>query len=598
MSLDQHSRLAGRPGEWPGDEPPSASGSTPAGPGPTSPADLDRALRRLRDSARVFARLAPREKASLLRASRELFHAGAAEMVELGCRAKGIEPRSSLAGEDWFSGPAISIRALRLFERALEDVADAGAPRLDAGDIQPFGEGRTRVRLVPHDGYDRALFPRLSCDAWLAARRSAAEVRERQARFYRQRDPEGRVVLVLGAGNVGSISILDVLYHSFVEGAVCLLKMSPVNAYLGPCFERALAPLVGRGFLALAYGGPEVGAYLTSHADVDAIHVTGSVETHDRIVWGEPGPERAARKEAGTPLIHKPVTSELGNVSPVLVVPGDYSDRELDAAARSIAGMVVHNASFNCNAAKLIVTARGFAQRGELLSRVRRVFAETPTRFAYYPGARARFDALVGVAGSADVARHGDDSAGRLPWTLISNLDPGSDSPLFETEPFCSIVSETALVATDAAEFLPLATRFCNEKVWGTLNTMLVTPRSAEQDAGVRAAVERAITELRYGTVGVNVWPAVGYGLCTPPWGGYPGATLDDVESGIGWGHNAFLLDEVEKVVLRGPLVDVPEPFWYPGHRRLRELGEKLARLEAGPSVGGVLGAAWAAFRR
>jgi len=155
---------------------------------------------------------------------------------------------------------------------------------------------------------------------WLEPGVDADHLADAQASFYKQRDPEGRVALVLGAGNVASIPVLDVIYKSFVEGAVCALKMSPVNAYLGPYFELALAPLISRGFLRIFYGGAEVGAFLTQHAAVAEMHITGSTETHDRIVWGEAGAEREARKRSATPLFSKPVTSELGNVTPVLVV--------------------------------------------------------------------------------------------------------------------------------------------------------------------------------------------------------------------------------------------------------------------------------------
>jgi aldehyde dehydrogenase (NAD(P)+) len=293
----------------------------------------------------------------------------------------------------------------------------------------------------------------------------------------------------------------------------------------------------------------------------------------------------------------KRVTSELGNVSPVLVVPARYSQRELDAAARSIAGMVVHNASFNCNAAKMIVTARDWPQREELLRRIAATLAKTPSRRAYYPGAFERYASLLDSADAARVERFGEAGDGKLPWTLIAGLDPRLDSPLFQREPFCSIFSETTLLATDPAEFLVEATQFANERLWGTLNAMLVAPNAVVRDVALRPALERAVSALRYGTVGINIWPATGYGLGAPPWGGYPGATLKDVQSGIGWGHNAFMLDHVEKVVIESPLVSFPEPFWYPGHAHLRELGAALGGIEAAPSIPGVLRAAWAAIR-
>jgi aldehyde dehydrogenase (NAD(P)+) len=111
-------------------------------------------------------------------------------------------------------------------------------------------------------------------------------------------------------------------------------------------------------------------------------------------------------------------------------------------------------------------------------------------------------------------------------------------------------------------------------------------------------AVDRALVNLRYGTVSVNAWPAVGYGLGAPVWGGAPGATLADAQSGLGWGHNALLLDSVHKVVLRAPLLAFPDPFWCPGHRRLRELGRAISEHEASPRPLTAARAAWAGLRR
>lgn len=518
-------------------------------------------------------------------------------MVELGNRGKGVDPRDPTAGEEWLSGPAISIRALRLFADSLRDVAERGAPHIDAGRVERTNDGRTHVVLTPHDSFDQALFRGWRCTAWLEPEVLPQRISDVQASFYRQRDPEGRVVLVLGAGNVGSISVLDVLYHSFVEGAVCILKMSPVNGYLGPLYEQAFRPLVAAGYLAIVQGGADVGEYLTQHPAIDAIHVTGSVDTHDHIVWGPPGPERERRRRDGEPLSKKRITSELGNVSPVLVVPAEYSDRELDAAAESIVGMATHNASFNCNAAKMVLTARGFRQRDELLSRIRAVFARTPTRTAFYPGAEQRFGNLLAAAADAKIERIGETGPGQLPWTLVSSLDPELDSALFRVEPFCSIMSETALPADDAADFLPLATRFANERLWGTLNAMLIAPESVERDPTLRRALDDAVRSLRYGTVTVNVWPACAYGLGAPPWGGYPGATLADVQSGIGWSHNTLLLDHVQKVVLTGDLLAFPRPIWFPGHAHMRELGRAMCDVEATRSLRAVARAGWAALR-
>ena len=53
------------------------------------------------------------------------------------------------------------------------------------------------------------------------------------------------------------------------------------------------------------------------------------------------------------PIFTKPITSELGNVSPVIIMPYLYTAGDLWYAARSVASQVTNNASFNCNAAKM-----------------------------------------------------------------------------------------------------------------------------------------------------------------------------------------------------------------------------------------------------
>ena len=60
------------------------------------------------------------------------------------------------------------------------------------------------------------------------------------------------------------------------------------------------------------------------HPLVGDVHVTGSDKTHDAIVFGA-GEEGARRKAANDPVLTKPVSCELGNVSPVVVVPGVWT---------------------------------------------------------------------------------------------------------------------------------------------------------------------------------------------------------------------------------------------------------------------------------
>ena len=122
-------------------------------------------------------------------------------------------------------------------------------------------------------------------------------LRRERARFYRQPDHDGRVVLVLGAGNIAAIAPMDVITKMFNEGKVVLVKIKPVNAYLGPYIEEAFAEAIRQKFLAVVYGGADEGRYLVYHRDIDEVHITGSDKTHDNIVWRPPGPEPDTRMQ-------------------------------------------------------------------------------------------------------------------------------------------------------------------------------------------------------------------------------------------------------------------------------------------------------------
>jgi len=277
--------------------------------------------------------------------------------------------------------------------------------------------------------------------------------------------------------------------------------------------------------------------------------------------------------------VKKPVTSELGNVSPAVVVPGAYDDSDVEHAAKTIVGSFTFNAAFNCNATKLVVTPRGSALRERLLAAIHRQFEAIPPRRAYYPGAREAYEKHT--RGPGRLVEFGTPREGELPWAFVRDLEAASDAACFREEPFCSVMSEVAIGSDDPVAFLDEATRFLNDQVFGTLNVMLLASASTERDPAVAKALDRATRELRYGSVCINVWPAVAYGVGTLPWGGHPSGTLENVGSGLGVGHNALLLEGVEKSVLRGPLQAFPKPLWYPQHRTLDRVASALCDYEA-----------------
>jgi len=561
-----------------------------------SRARLDEILATLKDNATAFARLPPAEKASLLRACMPRLQAVAPQWVAAATEAKGLGLHSPAASEEWLGGPMATMRNLRLLAESLDRIAAGHKPGPDDSRVRVGADGRTEVEVFPSTAIESALYAGFTATVRMEPGLSPADVRRRQAAFYDQRAPEGGVSLVLGAGNVASIPPMDALYKMIFDGHVCLVKLNPVNEYLQPFFEEALEPLVSRGFLRFVRGSAEEGAYLVNHPLVDDVHITGSDRTHDRIVWGTTEEEQARRKAEGKPLLTKPISSELGCVTPVVVVPGPYTDAELQFVAENIATMVANNASCNCNAGKMIVLGRTWPQRADLMRRVKAVLATVPPRKAYYPGAFDRYTHLVGDR-TEGVTKLGEASGEVLPWTVVEGLDPKSGDRLFTTEPFCPIVSQTTLPDGHADTFLDEARRFCNDTLWGTLSAVVIIHPRSEAVPEVGAALARFVAEVRYGAVGINHWSALAYALVSTPWGAHPSSTLDNIQGGLGWVHNTYLLDGIEKVVVRGPLTVFPKPPWFVTHRRAHEVAEKIVDLERDPKLWKVLPVALSALR-
>lgn len=492
---------------------------------------------------------------------------------------KRISRGSANMGVDMGTGPYATIRNLRLLRQTLDEIRLTGRPQPPG--IRNAPDGQVIVDVLPADWVDRAMYTGWSGEVRIQHGIDRAQVEERMGRIYRPGGKgEGAVATVLGAGNVSSIPAMDVLYKLFVEDRVCLLKMNPVNEYVGPFLTRAFQVLVDQGYLRIVYGGAEQGIAVCQHPDVAEIHITGSDKTHDAIVYGT-GEEGERRKAADDRINTRPISSELGSVSPVIVVPGPWSDKDLQYQGDNIASMLINNGGFNCIATRVIVTHRHWNRRGDLLDAIRSSMAVAEEQYPYYPGAEDRWQAFVDDHPEAET--YGPVGPGRVPWTLIPDLDPtNSEDIAFTSEAFCGVFGETGLDAPRSVpDFLDQAVDFCNQTLWGSLAaTILVHPKSLK-DPAIAAAVERAVDRLRYGTVGVNVWAGIGYLVVRTPWGAYPGHTEDDIQSGRGVVHNAFMLEDVEKAVIRAPWRAPVKPWWFHTFNHMEDLTRGLTNFEA-----------------
>lgn len=554
---------------------------------PSTPEALDHALAGLRAHAVEWARLPVREKVRLLWKLRRRVDSAAGPWVTAASAAKGLPKGSPLRGEEWSSGPWALLNYLGPLEKTLRAADRGGLGRLVEGRTRTRDDGQVVARVMPDGVYDHLLFSGFAVDVWMEPGVTEAGLPDTMATFYREKDPDGKVAVVLGAGNIASIAPLDVLYKLYAEGQTVLLKLNPVNEYLAPVFEDVFADFIRAGFVRVATGGADVGALLTRHPEVDEIHVTGSAATHDAIVYGT-GPEGAARKATDTPETDKRVTSELGGVSPIVVVPGPWTDADLAFQAEHVVTMKTHNGGFNCIAGQVLVLPEEWDRAGAFLDAVRAALAALPARPAYYPGADDRTKALAAAYPGAEALGNGQ--------TLLPNVpaDGDADEVAFTTEVFASALAVTRLPGATPEAFLDNAVDFCNTRLAGTLGmSVLVHPKTI---AAMGEGFEDAVGRLRYGTVGVNAWSGVGFLIAQAAWGAFPGHERADIQSGTGVVHNALLFGRPQKTavwapfapfprsVLAGELHTSPRPPWFVTNQTSETTARRLTRFAASPS--------------
>ncbi len=563
-------------------------------PAATPTGDIDRELAELHEAGPRWAALPVLAKIALLQSVAQNAAHQAVRWSEAGAAAKGLTG-TPLAGEESISGPWALIRSLNLYIETLHEIEKYGSPQLDAKHVHTRPGGQVVVDVFPSDFYDAVLLNGVRAEVWMQPGVTAATVAQTMGVWYRQETHEPRVALILGAGNISSIAPLDVLYKLVAEGAVCVLKMNPVNHYLGPIFEDVFKPLVDEGYLRFAYGGADAGKYLCAHPLVDEIHITGSDKTHDAIVFGD-GPDAAERKARNEPLLNKPITSELGNVSPTIVVPGPWSDADIAFQAENIVTQKLHNGGFNCIASQVVILPAGWEGTPKLVAAVDDVMRHALDRPAYYPGAAARVET---IAAGHDAVRHfGKEGDGYVARTVV-RADAGNPAdPAFSIEAFSSVLS-IVTIPGDTKTYLADAVAFANDRLWGTLGAnIIVHPKTARENA---AALDTAITDLRYGCVAVNAWTGVGFLLCESTWGAFPGHTLNDVRSGIGVVHNAHLFSKAQKSVVYAPFAPyprsmlgygatlLPKPPWFVTNRNAAKIGAALCVFEAHKNIVNVL---------
>ncbi|HQX36453.1 MAG TPA: aldehyde dehydrogenase family protein [Microbacteriaceae bacterium] len=564
--------------------------------------ELDTAIAELAIGERTWGALTVGQRARLLDRLQKTVAANAADWADVASTSKLLPADDPLRGEEWLSGPYGTLTALAAYAESLRALDAGKSPAGDLSITRAPG-GRVRAHVFPTSAVDGLLLSGFSGEVWMRPGVTEAQVRASAGLAQRTPTLTGGIGLVLGAGNVSSIPLLDTLYELLAFNRVVLLKLNPTQDPLLPVFSKAFAPLIDLGLLRIVTGGGDVGTYLTGHMGIAHVHITGSSVTHDMIVWGT-GPDAERRKHEGTPLLQTPISSELGGVSPIIVVPGRWSKADMRFQAEHIVTMRLQNSGHNCIAGQVVLLSADWPQRDEFVAALHDAYERAPWRPVWYPGAEKKMaDAAAAYPDRESLA----DGA-----RILVHVGEGDDATAIEQTEFFSPVLGIVELAGTGQRFVDTAVDHANNKLTGTLGAnVLIDPVTRRRlGEGFEAAIER----LHYGAIAINAWTAIAFLTPGCTWGAFPGATLDDVTSGIGVVHNSFLLDDVERSVVRGPFRPfpraasltslvagdfsvLPTPPWFVTARTGAEVSEGLTSFRTDKNPVRLLGTLAAAFR-
>ena len=519
--------------------------------------DVDRSISTLRLNSQEFANLTNEELSAMFLTSIENIKTIAYFWATIGADNKGIKG-STAEGEEWLGGPFASTIALQYYIDYLKN-------NIDFIDEKSISENK--INVFPNKNIEKLLFPYVTADIHFNKNMSIEDILNARGFGNRLGFKKG-ITLILGAGNVSSIPLLDTIYDMVVNRHCILLKLNPVNEYLKPVFEKVFENFISRGFMIVTTGDTEISSYMTNHLGITNMHLTGSDKTYEKIVYGSVLQEKDKGKKTLTKRNKKPFTTELGNVTPFIIHPGNWSSGEIKYQARKIVTAKLNNNGFNCIAAQVIVLPKGWKHSEKLVEAIKKQLSNEKDRLAYYPDSLNNLNNLLS---EKNVQQVNDESCATPHLTKDLELNDHYEN----NEVWSSALFFKYIDYENEQDYASKSIDYVNNEVWGNLGVaVLIKKHNSRKN---KELLNSYVQNLNYGTVAINEWPALGFIIPTMPWGGYPGNKDSDIQSGQGYVHNALFFESPLKGVLYSkfklPLID---PVWFTSNKKGRKVFKNL----------------------
>ena len=529
--------------------------------------DLDRNINRLRIHSVEFSELPDEELISLLEKTIQNIQGIAYYWATLSAEKKQILQKHK-EGEEWLGGPFVSILTTQYYIEYLK----GNSPLKE----ENYDKIKNSYKVFPNKFIESLTFPLLKAEIRFNKSMSFSQIDEFRG-FNQRIGASDNVTLVLGAGNVSSIPFLDTLFHLVAKRSAILLKLNPVNDYLLPVFEKVFAEFIDRGFISVVNGNLDTSRYLTKHRSIDSIHLTGSNYTYENIVYDRQLSDKERSLSTIPKTNKKPIFSELGNVTPIIIHPGKWTNSELKFQARKIATAKLNNSGFNCIAAQVIVLPKGWRSAEKLKKYIKFYLKKIGDTTSYYPGASESLDSLKTNENYELV----NESSCSTPF-MTADLD--AEEKYSSSEVWNTTLYFKELEYSDNESFTDISINYVNNELWGNLGASVLIKGSKKKNN--QHIVNKYKNDLNYGTVAINEWSAIAFILPTMPWGGYPGNKDNDIQSGQGYVHNAYFFESPLKGIVEtnfrfSRFIDPP---WFVNNKKAHRLFKNLTYYQANNS--------------
>ena len=521
--------------------------------------DIDRFITTLRTKSKEFNSISNVQLASMLEETISNIKEVAFFWATICSDNKGTT-KTPAEGEEWLGGPFASVLATQYYIKSLTNDDDLVEKK--------YNSEENSYKVFPNSFTERITFPFIDAKVIFNKSMSFEDINKYRG-FSKRYDIDPSITLVLGAGNFSSIPYLDVLYHLITRKSVILLKLNPVNEYLKPVFEKVFQSFIERGYIIVTTGNIDESKYMANHPGISNIHLTGSDKTFEDIVYGRELTEKERKSKSLSKINNKPITSELGNVTPIIIHPGKWSTSDIKYQARKIVTAKLNNNGFNCIAAQVVVLPDGWGQTDTLIKFVKHYMSKAKERKAYYPESIERLEKLEKDKGYERV-----NALTCVTPHLTREIKAYSKFEIDEV--WSSTIYFKKIEYTSIEDFANKAIDYCNDELWGNLGVSVIIK---DHDRKFNEHITNTyIDKLNYGTVAINEWAAIGYIIPQLPWGGFPGNRENDIQSGQSVVHNSMLFESPLKGVVntRFRISRMIDPPWFVTNKKARRLFRNL----------------------